>query len=73
MLLPTSKIEILLAAEARMVPIKKIISAVRSTDLRPIICEKDAHDGWKTVEQSKKLVPHQKASIAVPLRRVAMV
>lgn len=72
-LLPTSMVAIFLATEATMVPIEKIMSAARRTDWRPIICEKDAHEGWKTVEQSKKLVPHQKAWIAVPCKLVAMV
>jgi len=57
-----------------MVPSVKKNSAVKRTDFRPMICENDAQDGWKTVEQSKKLVPAQKASIAVvPFRLVAMV
>jgi hypothetical protein len=72
--LPAIKIAILLATEQTIVPTVKIRRAVRITDLRPMIWEKDAQEGWKTVEQRRKLVPHQKAWIAVvPLRLVAMV
>jgi hypothetical protein len=64
----------LLATEQTIVPTVKITKAHNKTDFRPIMCENDAHDGWKTVEQSKKLVPHQKASMAVvPFKLVAIV
>lgn len=33
-----------------MVPIVKNNKAARRTGFRPMICEKDAHEGWKTVE-----------------------
>jgi hypothetical protein len=72
--LPASKIAIVLATEQTIVPTVKIRRAVRITDLRPMMWEKDAQEGWKTVEQRRKLVPHQKAWIAVvPWRLVAMV
>ena len=54
-----------------IVPIVKIMRAVTSTIFRPMMCEKDAHAGWKTVEVRKKDVPVQKALIAVPLSFLA--
>lgn len=41
--------------------------------MRPTMCEREAKDGWKTVEVSRYDVPLQKASMAVPFRSVAMV
>lgn len=71
--LPTSKRIIVGATEARMVPRLKRNNAERSTDLRPMMWENCAHVGWKTVEQRRKEVPHQKAWMAVvPVRDVAM-
>ncbi len=59
---------------ARIVPTMKRKSAKRRTDLRPMMCENDAQVGWKTVEQRRKHVPHQKAWIAVvPFKSVAIV
>lgn len=72
--LPTRRIAMLCATEAMTVPVEKIDSAVRRTFFRPRKCEKEAHDGWKTVEHTRKLVPHQNASTAVvPRMLVAMV
>lgn len=51
-----------------IVPAAKIPIDTRSTGLRPIMCEKEAHDGWKTVDVRRNDVPAQKASIAVLLR-----
>lgn len=73
MLLPTSNVGMLVATEAMIVSTMKITSDARITGWRPMIWEKDAQDGWKTVEQSKKLVPHQKASMALPFSFVAIV
>lgn len=42
------------------------------TGRRPNTSDKVAVVGWKTVEQTRKDVPLQKASIAVPFRAVAM-
>ena len=48
--------------------------AARRTAFLPIIWENEAHVGWKTVEVSRKLVPHQKAWIAVvPFRSLAII
>jgi hypothetical protein len=55
-----------LATEAMMAPTVKIVKATRRTGFRPIIWEKEAHDGWKTVDARRNDVPAQKASIAVP-------
>jgi hypothetical protein len=44
-----------------MAPIVNKKRAVKSTGLRPIICEKEAHDGWNTVEVRRNEVPAQKA------------
>jgi hypothetical protein len=56
------------------VPIVKSNSAVSRTDFRPMIWEKDAHVGSKTVDVSRKDVPHQKAWVAVvPFKSVAIV
>jgi hypothetical protein len=64
----------LMATEAMIVPTVNSAKAARSTDFRPMIWEKEAQVGWKTVEHSKKLVPHQKACIAVvPFKLVAMI
>jgi hypothetical protein len=40
--------------------------------IRPKICDNEANDGWNTVEASRKDVPDQKASIAVPCRASAI-
>jgi hypothetical protein len=37
------------------------------------MCEKEAHDGWKTVDVRRNDVPAQKASIAVLFRLEEMV
>jgi hypothetical protein len=37
------------------------------------MCEKEAHDGWKTVDVRRNDVPAQKASIAVLFRLDEMV
>jgi len=43
------------------------------TGFRPKMWEKEAKFGWKIVEQRRKEVPDQKASIAVPLSLSAMI
>lgn len=48
--LPTSRSEMLLATEQTIVPMANNDNAAKMTDLRPMMCEKDAQDGWKTVE-----------------------
>lgn len=63
---PTSKGPKLLDADAMTAPTKKKTSATMIVGLRPKICENDAKLGWKTVLVSRKLVPLQNASIAVP-------
>lgn len=40
----------LLATEQTIVPMANNDNAAKMTDLRPMMCEKDAQDGWKTVE-----------------------
>lgn len=42
---PTSRSAMLLATDAMTVPTMKRKSAKRSTDFRPMMCEKDAHVG----------------------------
>jgi hypothetical protein len=44
-----------------IVPAVNKNSAASKTDFRPMMWEKEAHVGWKTVEHNKKEVPHQKA------------
>ena len=61
------------AIEQRIVPIVKMRRARRRMGLRPMMCEKDAHAGWKTVEVRRKDVPVQKAWMAVPCSFWAMV
>lgn len=64
---------ILFATAQAIVPIVNITRAARSIGFRPMICEKEAHDGWNTVEHRRKLVPHQKAWMAVvPFKLVAI-
>lgn len=63
---PTSKGPKLLDTDATIAPTKKKTSATIIVGLRPKICENDAKLGWKIVLVSKKEVPAQKASIAVP-------
>lgn len=71
---PTRRAATLFAAEARTVPTLKRNSAVRRTDLRPMMWENCAQVGWKTVEVRRNEVPHQKACIAVvPLSSTAIV
>jgi hypothetical protein len=43
--LPTRRVAILSATEARIVPMIKSNSAKRRTDLRSMICENEAHVG----------------------------
>ena len=61
------------AIEQRIVPIVKMRRARRRMGLRPMMCEKEAHAGWKTVEVRRKDVPVQKSWMAVPLRILARV
>lgn len=56
-----------------MVPTVKIVMDAKRTGLRPIMCEKEAQDGWKTVDVRRNDVPAQKASIALPLMLEEMV
>jgi hypothetical protein len=48
------------------------IKAISSTDLQLNIWDKEAHVGWTTVHVRRNDVPAQSASIALPLRSVAM-
>jgi len=54
-------------------PIVNKRRAAKSTGLRPIIWEKEAHDGWNTVEARRNEVPAQNAWTAVPFRAVDIV
>jgi hypothetical protein len=67
---PTSSTAELLATEEMTAPIVNNPRAANRTGLRPMMWEKDAHDGWNTVEVRRNDVPAQKASTAVPLRAV---
>lgn len=67
---PTSRTAELLATEAMMAPIVNNKSAAKSTGLRPMTWEKEAHEGWNTVEVRRNEVPAQNAWTAVPLREV---
>jgi hypothetical protein len=49
-------------------PAVKSAKAARMRGLRPKICERSVKVGWKTVLESKKEVPDQKAWMAVPWR-----
>jgi len=40
--------------------------ATSRSGLRPSVWESEAKVGWKTVEDRRKDVPHQKAAIALP-------
>lgn len=42
--------------------------ATSSTGLRPMMWDKEAHVGWKTVDVRRKEVPAQNASMAVPFK-----
>jgi len=53
-----------------MAPIVNNKRAAKSTGLRPMTWEKEAHDGWNTVEVRRNEVPAQNAWTAVPLREV---
>ena len=46
---------------------------MRRRSLRPNTLESEEKVGWKTVEDRRKDVPHQKAAIAVPLRDLEMI
>lgn len=45
----------------------------RRTGLRPRRAEREAWVGWKTVEERRKEVPAQKASMALPWRSWEMI
>lgn len=62
-----------MATAATMAPMVKKTRATMTKGLRPKMCENDAKFGWKTVEVSKKDVPAQKASMAVPFSAWAMI
>jgi len=49
-----------------MTPTKNKVMETMMTGIRPKIWLKEAKLGWKTVEASRKDVPAQKASMAVP-------
>ena len=51
---------------ARIAPRPKIVTASKTIGLRPKMSLMDPKTGWKTVLVSRKLVPDQKPSIAVP-------
>ena len=56
-----------------MAPTMKKTSETIITGFRPKMWEKEAKFGWKIVEQRRKDVPDQKASIAVPLSLSAII
>ena len=64
---PTRRTANSLATAQMMAPTVKKTKAVKIMGLRPKMWEKEAKLGWKMVEQSKKDVPDQKASMAEPL------
>ena len=70
---PTSSVAKSFATAATIAPIKKKTRAIRIIGFRPKMWEKEAKFGWKMVEQRRKEVPDQKASIAVPLSLSAMI
>ncbi len=70
---PTSNVAKLFATPATIAPIIKRTRAIIITGFRPKMWEKEAKFGWKMVEQRRKEVPDQKASIAVPLSLSAMI
>jgi hypothetical protein len=47
--------------------------AKRIRGLRPRVWEREAKVGWKTVEESRNEVPHQKADRASPPRDEAII
>jgi hypothetical protein len=57
----------------RMVPSVKDATAVRRTSLRPKMSDEREKIGWKTHDATRKDVPVQKASVAVPPRSLEMV
>lgn len=65
-LLPTRSTTKLFAAAEIIEPARKEIMAVINSGLRPNIWENEPKLGIMTVDESKKLVPAQKASIAEP-------
>lgn len=70
---PTSKVAKSFATPATIAPIMNRTRATIITGFRPKMWEKEAKFGWKTVEQRRKEVPDQKASIAVPLSLSVMI
>ena len=63
---PTSNVAKFRASAETRAPTRKRARPVKIIGFRPKMWEKEAKFGWKMVEQSKKEVPDQKASIAVP-------
>ena len=70
---PTSNVAKLFASPQTMAPTIKKTREIIITGFRPKMWEKEAKFGWKIVEQRRKEVPDQKASIAVPLSLSAMI
>lgn len=70
---PTRRVVKLLATAQIMAPTVKNTKAVKIMGFRPKMWEKEAKLGWKMVEQRRKEVPDQKASMAEPLSFWAMI
>lgn len=56
-----------------MLPPAKTVREPRRAGRRPKMWDREATGGWMTVEARRKLVPHQKASIAEAPMSSAMV
>ncbi len=70
---PTSRGPKFFETPATIAPTRKKTRATMMTCLRPKMCEKLAKLGWKMVEHSRKEVPAQNASIAVPFSFCAII
>lgn len=56
-----------------MIPTMKLTVQNVSTGMRPKMWDRAPIGAWKMAELSRKLVPVQKASVAVPCRSAAMI
>ena len=66
MVRPINRVVKFRASAPTIAPTVKKTRATRRRDLRPRMYDSDAKAGWKTVEDRKKDVPHQKAAMALP-------
>ena len=73
MLRPIRREVIFWASAQTIAPTVNMTRAMSRRGLRPKRCESEAKVGWKTVEQRRKEVPHQKAAMGLPWRDSEMI